>query len=37
MHSIRETAGVADVRHYINFMSAFLGRFGEVDGALTID
>jgi hypothetical protein len=37
MHSIRETSGVADVKHYINFMAAFLGRFGEVDGALTID
>jgi len=37
MHSIRETAGSADVRHYINFFRSFFEGFGDIDRDLTID
>lgn len=37
MHSIRETAGSHDVRHYIDFFKVFFQGFGEIDRELRID
>ncbi|KIR29834.1 aspartyl aminopeptidase [Cryptococcus deuterogattii LA55] len=37
MHSIRETAGSHDVRHYIDFFKVFFHGFGEIDRELRVD
>ena len=37
MHSIRETAGSADVRYYIDLFKGFYDGFAEIDKALKID
>ena len=37
MHSIRETAGSADIRHYINLFRALFDHFAKTDQALKID
>ena len=37
MHSIRETAGSADVRHYINLFRTYFETFSSIDKALQID
>lgn len=37
MHSIRETAGSHDVKHYIKLFEGFFAGFGEIDRDLQID
>jgi aspartyl aminopeptidase len=37
MHSIRETAGSSDVRHYINLFKAYFEGFSQVDKSLRVD
>lgn len=37
MHSIRETAGSADVQHAIDLFTAFFEGFTELDKALTVE
>ncbi|ORX40092.1 aspartyl aminopeptidase [Kockovaella imperatae] len=37
MHSIRETAGSADVRMYIDLFKGFFDHFAEIDKALKVD
>ncbi|WVQ82981.1 hypothetical protein IAT38_005119 [Cryptococcus sp. DSM 104549] len=37
MHSIRETAGSADVRHYIQFFKTYFDGFGAIDKDLRVD
>ncbi|KAK1925566.1 aminopeptidase [Papiliotrema laurentii] len=37
MHSIRETAGSADVRHYIDLFRTYFEAFSKIDQALKVD
>lgn len=37
MHSIRETAGSADVRHYIDLFRTYFESFAQVDASLKVD
>jgi aspartyl aminopeptidase len=37
MHSIRETSGSADVRHYIKLFESYFDGFAEIDRSLKID
>jgi aspartyl aminopeptidase len=37
MHSIRETAGSSDVKHYIDLFKSFFDSFGAIDRDLQVD